>query len=54
MLLETPRDIRMSGGVSEEGEEGRSGDERMLHPRHQNHQNNISLSNTTESFFILI
>ena len=54
MLLETPRDIRMSGGVSEEGEEGRSEDERMLHPRHQNHQNNISSSNTTESFFILI
>ena len=48
MLLETPRDIRMSGGVSEEGGEGRSEDERMLHPRHQNHQNNISSSNTTE------
>ena len=48
MLLETPRDIRMSGGVSEEEEEGRSEDERMLHPRHQNHQNNISSSNTTE------
>ena len=40
--------VSEAGGGGDEGEEGRSEDERMLHPRHQNHQNNISSSNTTE------